>query len=233
MRIDDPEVVRTEYADEEGLAGRMAAYRFIEGPDARALLVDAVVDRRPRCVLDVGCGTGDLTARLGEATGADVLAVDQSERMVELTRARGVDAQVADVAELPFADGSFDCVVAAWMLFHASDIGSALAEIVRVLAPDGRLVAATNGMEHFSTLAELFGVRHEPLRFGSENGATLLAPYFAEIDRRDAFGWVVFPSRREAQDYVDASIAYRGCTLPDLEGPVRVRRAPTIFVADR
>ena len=44
------------------------------------------------------------------------MAVDQSERMVELASARGVDACVGDVQELPFADESFDCAVAAWML---------------------------------------------------------------------------------------------------------------------
>ena len=42
--------------------------------------------------------------------------------MVELARARGVDARVGDVQELPFADGAFDCVVAAWMLYHVPDL---------------------------------------------------------------------------------------------------------------
>ncbi len=42
--------------------------------------------------------------------------------MVELTRARGVEAVVGDVQDLPFADGQFDCVVAAWMLYHVPDL---------------------------------------------------------------------------------------------------------------
>ena len=44
MRLDDPSSVREEYATEEGLAGRKAAYRFAEGPDARLVAFEAVAE---------------------------------------------------------------------------------------------------------------------------------------------------------------------------------------------
>ena len=67
-----------------------------------------------------------------------VTFVDLSQRMVELARARGIaDAHVGDVQELPFADASFDTVVAAWMLYHVPDLDRGLAEIARVLEPGG------------------------------------------------------------------------------------------------
>jgi hypothetical protein len=44
---------------------------------------------------------------------------------------------------------------------------------------------------------------------------------------------VVFPSRREAQEHVDNSISWRGLQLPPFEGPLRVRRATVVFVADK
>jgi SAM-dependent methyltransferase len=233
VRFDDPAAVRTEYADERRLEGRKAAYRFSDGPDARLLVVEAVAERVPRRVLDVGCGTGDLAQMVADRTGAEVTAIDQSPRMVELARARGVDARVADAAGLPFPDAAFDCVVAAWMLFHVPDLDRVLAEIVRVLADDGRLVAATNSEEHGRELYELFGVEHEPLPFRSENGEALLRSRFAQVARRDAFGWVTFPSRAEAQAFVDSSIVLAGRQLPEIEGPLRVRRTPTVFAADR
>jgi SAM-dependent methyltransferase len=233
VSFDDPAAVRAEYAGERRLEGRKAAYRFSDGPDARAILVEAVAEREPRRVLDVGCGTGDLAQMVAERTGAEVTAVDQSPRMVELARERGIDVQVADAAELPFADAAFDCVVAAWMLFHVPDLDRVLAEIVRVLVDDGRLVAATNSEDHVRELYELLAVDREPLPFRSENGEALLRSHFARVERRDAFGWVTFPSRVEAQAFVDSGIALAGRELPDLEGPLRVRRTPTVFVADR
>ena len=53
-------------------------------------------------MLEVGGGPGELAARMRRELGCDVVMVDVSSRMVELARARGVDAQVGDVQELPF-----------------------------------------------------------------------------------------------------------------------------------
>ena len=69
-------------------------------------------------MLEVGGGAGRAGGADAAELGATVSFVDVSQRMVELARARGVDAQVGDVQALPFADGSFDTVVAAWMLYH-------------------------------------------------------------------------------------------------------------------
>src|SRR5581483_142412 len=139
VRLDDPEVVRREYASEAGLRARASVYRGLAGPDVLELVVGAILSGSPRRVLEVGCGWGELAARLGREPGIEVVAVDLSPRMVELARARGVDARVADVQSLPFADGRFDCVTANWMLYHVPDLDRGLAEIARVLAPGGRL----------------------------------------------------------------------------------------------
>ena len=122
------------------------------------MVFDAVAEVSPKRVLEVGCGMGQLAERMHVELDAEVVAIDQSERMVELTRKRGVDARVADVQELPFDDGEFDVVVAAWMLYHVPDVERALDEIVRVLRPAGRLVTATNRPEHLKELRALVGV---------------------------------------------------------------------------
>jgi SAM-dependent methyltransferase len=233
--LDDPEVVRREYATDAGLSGRIAAYRFAEGPDARRLLFEAVAEARPRRLLDVGCGRGEIAARFQHELGCDVVALDQSEHMVELTRARGVEAVVGDVQELPFADASFDCAVAAWMLFHVPDVDRALAELERVLVRGGRLVAVTNSADHLRELADALGV--EPISrssaFSGENGEELLLRYFGPVQRREAYGSIVFPGRAEAQAYVDASALYGGRQLPLFEGELRASRLPVVFVAEK
>jgi hypothetical protein len=54
------------------------------------------------------------------------------------------------------------------------------------------------------------------------------------VERRDAYGWIAFPDRNAAQSYVDASAqVLGGGRLPEFEGPLRVRRAPVVFVADK
>lgn len=232
MRQDDLEVVRAEYADETRLATRQAAHRDAEGPNARDLVVAAVAEAGARRVLEVGCGMGELAARLVEELGVELVAVDQSERMVELARARGIDARLGDVRTLEFPDGSFDCAVAAWMLYHVPDPAQAVGELARVLRPGGRLVAVTNGRDHLSELVRLAGRSWLESTFRSDNAESILGRHFQAVERRDAHGWLVFPSREAAQAYVDATVLFRGVQLPRFEGPLRVRRTPAVFVAE-
>ena len=233
MTLDDPAVVRAEYEDETRLAARKAAHANGEGPDAREVLFEAIAEARPARILEVGCGEGELAARMQRELGADLLAVDQSERMVEITRARGVDARVGTVERLDLPDGSFDCVVAAWMLFHVSDVHRALAEIVRVLEPGGRLVAVTNGADHLSELFVLVGGRAWVSNFSAEHADWILPQHFARVERRDAHGWLVFPDAEAAQRYIDSLVLQQGSRVPPVEGPIRARRTPSIFVAEK
>jgi SAM-dependent methyltransferase len=234
MRLDDPDVVHQEYATERGLAARKAAYRFAEGPDARQVAFEAVAEASPARVLEAGCGEGEFAERLVRELEGEVVAIDQSKRMVELTRARGVDGRLGDVQALPFADGEFDCAVAAWMLYHVPDLDRALSELARVVRADGRLVAVTNAPEHLRELWELVGNEPGPNGFNGDNGDRLLRRHFASVERREAYGWVAFPDRDTAQRYVEASVVLAGGRqLPEFEGPLRVRRAPVVFVADK
>lgn len=232
MKLHDSELVREEYATDAGLAGRIAAYRFAEGPDARELLFAAIAEVSARRFLEVGCGQGWLSERVQRELECEVVAVDQSEYMVELTRARGVEAVVGDVQALPFADASFDCAAAPWMLYHVADVDRALSELARVLRPGGRLVAVTNSRDHLLELVELLGERPQ-YSFSTENGADALGRHFPHVQHVDASGWVVFPSRSDAQAFVDSSIVWRGGRLPHFEGELRVRRTPALFVAEK
>jgi SAM-dependent methyltransferase len=233
-RLDDPDVVRREYETEAGLAGRKAAYRNAEGPNAPQLVFEAIAAAKPSRYLEVGCGEGELAARVLHELGCNVVAIDQSERMVELTRARGVDARAGDVQDLPFADGEFDCAVAAWMLYHVADIERALDELERVLEPGGQLVAVTNYSDHLRELKELVGL--EPSSawgFRGEDAEGLLRPSFLSVEKIDADGTVTFADRDAVLAYVQPSKGLFGDELdvPEVTEPLVVRRRPVIFVA--
>ncbi len=237
MSLSDPEAVREEYATEAGLMGRRAAYQWADGPDAPELLFRTLALLRPRHVLEVGCGPGELSERLRIDLGASVVAVDVSPRMVELARGRGVDAQLGDVQALPFPDASFDCAVAAWMLYHVPDVDRALGELARVLRPDGHLVAVTNHLDHLHELRELSQDRPQTeWTFSGDNGKELLELHFATVEEFDAGGTIRFPSRDAVVSYIRSSITLTGdaeARLPQFEPPFVVRRHPTIFVAGK
>ena len=234
-RLDDPELVAREYADDARLRKRASAYTGVAtGIDARETAMAAIRELAPSRVLEVGCGWGELAEWIERDTGADVVAVDLSPRMIELASERGIDARVADVQELPFADGEFDLVVAAWMLYHVPDIGLALTEIARVLRPGGRLVAITNSSTHLLELRELVGSGPSTLSFSRESGESYLRRQFANILREDVDGQLTFADRATVESYVRASIAMSPFVdnLPDqVEEPFVARRANSIFVA--
>lgn len=235
MSISDPDVVRQEYATEAGLAARKAAYANAEGPDAPELVFEAIAALTPSRYLEVGCGEGELAARVQTELRCGVVAIDQSERMVELTRARGVDARVGDVQDLPFGDAEFDCAVAAWMLYHVADVERALDELARVLEPGGRLIAITNHSDHLRELKELVGRASASWTFPGEEAEALLRPRFSSVDAIDAAGTVTFPDRDSVLAYVRPSVGLFGGEpdVPELSEPLVVRRRPVIFVATK
>ena len=157
--------------------------------------------------------------------------VDLSPRMVELARARGVDAHVGDAAQLPFADGSFDCVVAAWVLFHLPDIDKGLDELSRVLAPGGRLVATTNAERHMEELRAVAGKASWERTFTRENGSDFLEAHFAAVERRDADGWVTIEDDELVCGFVDSLDADGPLQIGPYELPLRCRRSSSVFVA--
>jgi ubiquinone/menaquinone biosynthesis C-methylase UbiE len=236
-RLDDPLLVADEYADDARLRRRAAAFTGeTTAADARVPLVEAVVAAQPTRILEVGCGWGELAEWVGRATGAEVVAVDLSPRMVELARERGVDAQVGDVQALPFADGEFDVAIAAWMLYHVPDLDRGIAELARVLRPGGRLVVATNSRFHLLELRELVGSGPSTLKFSREDGDEHLGLQFARVTREDIDGRLEFADRAEVEEYVRASISMSPfvANLPAaIEEPFFARRATSIFVAEK
>jgi ubiquinone/menaquinone biosynthesis C-methylase UbiE len=228
----DPDLVRREYADESRFLARFSIWAGRK-PNPVDVAFDEVVALAPGRVLEVGSGTGTFAKRLVDA-GIDVVAIDQSERMVELTRELGVQAQVGDVQDLPFPDGGFDVAVANFMLYHVTDLARGLAELARV-AP--ALVATTNGREHMVEMWQLVGRDRwtdTADLFMVENGTEYLAPYFDEV-RAIELPATIQMTAEDMRRYVANSVAHRHLAdhVPDFEGAREVTASSAVFVASR
>jgi SAM-dependent methyltransferase len=99
----------------------------------RALLARVSVAATPR-VLDAGCGTGGNLVEFGG------VGVDPAGEAVAACRARGLDVVQASAGALPFADSSFDLLLATDVLEHVDDDVAALRELRRVAAPGAVLL---------------------------------------------------------------------------------------------
>ena len=102
--------------------------------------------RGAKRVLDVGTGEGQL-ARVAAECGAElVVGIDPTWTQVEVAQRKGGAPMYsrAEAATLPFADETFDCVLACLVFEHIAAVDSAIAEVARVLAPGGRFVFFLN-----------------------------------------------------------------------------------------
>jgi demethylmenaquinone methyltransferase/2-methoxy-6-polyprenyl-1,4-benzoquinol methylase len=96
-------------------------------------------------VLDVACGTGDLSLVLSRAGGARVVGLDFCRPMLEIARhkaaeeSRAVPFVEGDALRLPFADEAFDVVTIAFGLRNLAGVPEGLAELKRILRPGGRI----------------------------------------------------------------------------------------------
>lgn len=106
-------------------------------------------------VLDAGAGTGALAhAVLAAEPAAQVTLLDRSAGMLaEAGRSVGAPLVRGDVATLPFAAGTFHLVTAGWVLETLADPASAVRELLRVLAPDGRVLTVFSAEPRIRVLA--------------------------------------------------------------------------------
>ena len=157
---------------------------------------------RPLSVLELGAGTGKLTAQL-VALGHDVHATEPDPQMLAVLERRLPDVRITRAAaeELPAGDAAYDVVVAG-QAFHWFDLDRALPEIQRVLKPRGRLSLVWNQRDEripwVKRLGRLIGTQdqlREPAEALAESGL------FGEVDEAAFRFWQVV-DRTSIQDLV-------------------------------
>ncbi len=133
-------------ADRYDLITRVLSYGM-DGRWKRRLIARAAVRPGERA-LDLATGTGDVAFALADR-GAVVAGLDVTHRMLQLAKAKQVGAAAparvtwttGDMTALPFPSGAFAVVTTSYGLRNVPDLGEAIGEIVRVLAPGGRFLS--------------------------------------------------------------------------------------------
>ncbi len=130
-------------------------------------MFDAAGVRSGSRLLDAGCGAGGASV-MARHRGAVVTGLDASEGLLELARRRVPDGvfMSGDLEALPFPDGVFDVVIAASSIQYAGEPLSAVRELARVAAPDGRISVGLFGppekVEYRVVLAAIRDALPEP-----------------------------------------------------------------------
>lgn len=152
----------------------------------RAAVKAAAIQRGAR-VLDVACGTGDLTEALARTNASEVIGLDFTRQMLDVaeTKQKKLTSETAakvsyvegDAMDLPFDDASFDALTIAFGIRNVQEPAKALREFARVLRPGGRLV-----------ILEFDQPRFAPVRWGNNLYCKLIMPRTAALISRDRSG---------------------------------------------
>ncbi len=189
--MSERDLVAEQYATDANLNARIALHaRFSTNPTWGRWLFEQEAPPPGARILEIGCGPATTLwgANLERIDPTwQITLVDFSAGMLDAARnllGDRAEYAVANAEELPFADESFDVVLANHMLYHVTDRPKALAEICRVLVPGGLVHAATNGEGHMRELGELtpwWPPNTHTREFGLESGLAQLEPFFTDI----------------------------------------------------
>lgn len=185
-------------------------------------------------VLELGGGSGTLWQknRARIPTGWKIIVTDLSLAMTRTAQENLEGEQnsftfsALEGQALPFGSDCFDAVLAIGVLDHVPDLRTALSEIRRVLRPEGRLLASAGGRHHLKEMESLLSpylsepeaIGGKEERFGLENGQALLAPYFAEITRRDYRASLTFDAAQPILDYLFSETEITAPLAPEQVG---------------
>jgi SAM-dependent methyltransferase len=227
-------LIQKAYASDEMLNIRQRTHELYSVPKINFTewVLDRIEWRGDERVLDLGAGPGTYFSLLrqripdGTLTAGD-LSMGMAHKAQEHPDAGAIlnmDAQV-----LPFADASFDVVLANHMLYHVPDLDQTLSEIRRVLRPTGCVLAATNSQFNLPEFEQLIrrsygllgavGPEVEPMHptahnFYLEDGALKLSHHFFAVARHDLPSAFIFPSVEPVLDYINSTRALREPQLP-------------------
>ena len=199
---------------------------------AGADLVEVLDPQVGERVLDLGCGTGELSAQIA-AAGAEVVGMDSSVEMIEAAREQfpGLSFAVGDARDFSFAE-PFDAVFSNAALHWVKPPETALGCIVACLRPGGRFVAELGGARNIATISQglsdqlaargfhpqlpwYFPSLGEYAQLVEKSG--LRVAYASQLSTSNA------PSRRERVARLDGDVrrdAYSGCSPVNARGAV-------------
>lgn len=114
----------------------------------RKKVLKIVSDSKPKIILDIATGTGDLAILMTETNAEKIIGLDISDGMLEVGRIKikqknlnaRIEMVLADSENMPYADNYFDAITVAFGVRNFENLERGLAEILRVLKPNGVFV---------------------------------------------------------------------------------------------
>lgn len=227
----DPKAVRQQYTTDHHLRIRRQTHEQYTVPriDFPQWVLSRIQWHDDERILDIGTGVGTYYQGVLERN-TSYYGIDQSPGILKTHPAQSV-LSVAEAQALPFADQSFDLVMANHMLYHVPDIEQAILEARRVLKPEGIFFAATNSIQSMPEFHALFrrgmlllstpgNVYSQPplpaqTNFALENGTRILSRYFYAVVRYDLPSTLVFPDIEPVMEYLESTRSVREPQLPE------------------
>lgn len=215
--INQPETVREQYKTADKLKTRISIHeKYSTNPTGFANWLFSHYDFSPgNKILELGCGTGAMWKTklhvLDESM--ELTLTDFSENMVCTARnTLGLDRisyGVADIEQIPYADNSFDRVIANMMLYHVPDLDRGLSEVKRVMKKDGYFYCATYGengiIPYIAGLLKDYGITDSSNKnFTLQNGYKILKNYFSRIERLDYEDSLAVTNVDDCLDYIES-----------------------------
>ena len=185
---------------------------------ARALESSLVEGAR---VLDVACGTGDLSLVLAEAGRARVVGLDFCRPMLEIARRKADEGSrlipfvEGDALRLPFADETFDAATIAFGLRNLAGVADGLRELRRILKPGGRLAVlefSSPVVPGFRALFRFYFTRVLPRIGGLVSGSRGAYEYLPDSVTR-------FPDQKRLAELMRAE-GFQGVEYSNLTGGI-------------
>lgn len=229
------DIVRRHYANDENLRVRQETHAKYTVPDRSFAqwVLQRINWKDKTWLLDIGSGPGLYYNKMNvQKNNIRYVGMDLVSGMLENHPANENNGYLTsgDVQKLPFEDDTFDVVMANHMLYHVDDMDAALAEIKRVLKPNGMVAVGTNSVNNMPELQVLMRraivlltrggaaqVRAPALpsdRFALENGTRMLSRHFFTVVRHDLPSSLVFPDVEPAMAYLESTRDLREAALP-------------------
>lgn len=197
--MNDRSAVRQQYSTAGNLNTRISIHqKYSVNPQPFGDWIYENYDFAPGFkILELGCGTGDMWVRHAASLpqGAALHLTDFSAGMLVTTKSNlsgipNITFEVVDIQAIPYADNSFDAVIANMMLYHVPDLDRALSEVRRVLKPGGTFYCATYGengiVEYLCSILQDFEVSSQLNKnFTLQNGGEKLRRFFPSVQRLD------------------------------------------------
>ncbi|MHB1483080.1 MAG: class I SAM-dependent methyltransferase [Saccharofermentanales bacterium] len=234
--ISKTENVKEQYTDDKNLSVRLKLHqKYSTNPYAFPdWLFDQYKLTEGCKILELGCGNGQFWEnRINKLPAkSTIILSDLSDGMLDIVQKKysgfmNVSVRKIDIQEIPFPEGSFDIIIANFMLYHVPDISKGLSEVKRVLKPGGIFYAATNssrGMREylhnaffdFNKNLDVFGGDRFP--FSSENGGNILKNHFSNVKLLEHIDSLEISETQDLIDWIESTISIASYSKNDTAG---------------